>query len=88
MTIKDAPGSRSSATTGRDVLRRLQREATAAPPARPTAPPMLLAAATGEPKQDWIAVGEWRLAQHPTTGDLVAIDPDGNDRVLFSRGGL
>jgi hypothetical protein len=67
--ITDSPAGRNPATALRDLLRSLDREATAAHPARPSAPPaLLLARAAPAP----VTVGDWVLSQDPDTGDLVA----------------
>lgn len=103
MTIKDPPAGRLPETSMRDLLRRLERESNANHPARPSAPPpeppsiYANTAAPNTPQQALrstetneqrsLVVGGWVLREDPLSGDLTAIDPDGNPHTLASRGG-
>lgn len=84
MALADGTAGRSDATAMRDLLRRLERDANAARPARPTALPAMLTAQATAPRT---SVGpNWTLAEDPDTGDLIASHTDGTTVVLARKG--
>lgn len=82
MSLKDH--GRATDTALRDLLRRLERDANAYSPARPSAPPPAMLAAAPAPQV--VQVGDWTLSQDPDSGDLVATHNDGTTRTVASRG--
>lgn len=87
MSVKDSPSGRSSATTMRDLLRQLARQADANHPARPNPPSQTRSERSLAAERDQVRVGGWVIKQDALSGDLIAVDPDGAHHTLISRGG-
>lgn len=92
--IKDGPASRSPQTAMRDLLRRLEREATRSRPMRPNPPMGGAMALAALPSADTtaaattVAVGDWLLSQDDDTGDLIATNTQtGSSTTVARRGG-
>lgn len=87
MTIKDSAEGRMTQTAMRDLLRQIGRTADANHPARPNHPSNTRLNGSPRGEHDQVRVGGWVITTEPSSGDLVALDPDGNPHTLIARGG-